>query len=179
MSSIIGTIADADSSLTTQQEIELLDKKEEKRSSGDNKDRTEAFLASHWRCIKCNITIPIQDQYSIDLHKSRCPYQQQILKQKQLDDEMFKQGGSAMGGALCQLETYSAKSKTVSKTAQPHLYEYCQNKIYESWTIIRELLNHEHPRKRESATMRWDEYEQMTPRQKEMRYCKLNQIEEE
>src|SRR5688572_14511453 len=100
MSSIIGTIADADSSLTTQQEIELLDKKEEKHSSNsdNNKDRTEAFLASHWRCIKCNITIPIQDQYSIDLHKSRCPYQQQILKQKNLDDQMFKEGGPAMGG---------------------------------------------------------------------------------
>jgi hypothetical protein len=178
---IIGTIANADSSLTTQREIELLDKIKENTSSrddNDNKDRTEAFRAAHFICVKHNVAIPIQDRHAIDLHKSRCSYQQQILEQKKLDNEMFKEGGSSMGGALCQLETYSAKSRTISRKEEPWKYEYCQKKIYEAWTIIRELLNHEHPRKRESATMRWNEYEQMTPKQKEVRYCKLEQIEE-
>jgi hypothetical protein len=75
-----------------------------------------------------------------------------------------------MGQVCCVIETANKIMEETLPTSA--LYRYAQKRKKEALIKKHDLLNHEYPGKQESATIRWNEYQQMTPEQRRRRYAK-------
>jgi hypothetical protein len=186
------TTANEPTEWTTQDELDRLDKLEEKykqvmkEAEVKSNDTKAKFEYAHWRCVKSGAIFRRDDIASIENHRSKCAYCLETIEQRVKEKEDKQEAISRINYVFHEIESakldkelaeaYLDNKKRFNLEELPPTkyiqlaFDNAQARLNVALKDKHLLLNHENETYRKAADEIHQKYINMTPKQKRDRY---------